>query len=238
MNNFPYISVVIPAYNERDYLEISLSSLANQSYPKDRYEVIVVDNASTDSTALIAREWGARVVEEPCKGVARARQTGFLAARGEIIASTDADTAVSPDWLAHIDQVFRASDYTGGVYGPVYWPDGKPLERWMLEYPVTLILGLSNRFGRSLWWGSNFAIRREVFLAIGGFSTDMPAGEDTDLSLRVNRYYNIRYDPDLIAYSSSRRIKRGYVRLTYDFTQHIFQRFILQGTLPSMIDIR
>lgn len=238
MKNFPYISVVIPAYNERDYLEISLSSLANQSYPHDRYEVIVVDNASTDSTARIAQEWGAIVVEEPCKGVARARQTGFLAARGNIIASTDADTAVSPDWLARIDRIFRTGHYTGGVYGPVYWPDGKPLERWMLQYPVTSMLALSNRFGRSLWWGSNFAIRREVFLSVGGFSTDMPAGEDTDLSLRVNRYYNIRYDPDLVAYSSPRRMRRGYVRYTYDFAQHVVQRFILYSTLPPMMDIR
>lgn len=238
MNNFPHISVVIPAYNEQDYLEINLSSLANQSYFHDRYEVIVVDNGSTDSTALIAQEWGATVVKEPCKGVARARQTGFLAARGNIIASTDADTAVSPDWLTRIDHVFRTSSYTGGVYGLVYWPSGKPLERWMLHYPVTTVLALTNRFGRSLWWGSNFAIRREVFLSVGGFTTAMSTSEDTDLSLRVNRYYNIRYDPNLVAYSSPRRMKSGYVRYTCNLAQHVLQRSILHGTLPPMTDIR
>ncbi|MDH7485682.1 MAG: glycosyltransferase family A protein [Anaerolineae bacterium] len=67
-----------------------------------------MDNASTDATAEIARRFGARVVREPRKGVARARQTGFEAARGEIIASTDADTRVPPYWLARIVAHFEA----------------------------------------------------------------------------------------------------------------------------------
>ena len=57
MDNFPYISVVIPAYNERDYLEISLSSLANQSYPKNQYEIIVVDNNSSDDSCAMMKEY-------------------------------------------------------------------------------------------------------------------------------------------------------------------------------------
>ncbi len=238
MADKPYISVVIPAYNEQDYLDLSLSSLANQTYPHDRYEVIVVDNASTDKTTAVAREWDVNIITEPTKGVARARQTGFLAARGQIIASTDADTAVSPNWLACIAENFNTYPSCGGVYGPVYWWDGKPVERWVLSYPVTWVLSLSNQVRRSLWWGSNFAIRRDIFFDVGGFSTNIPSGEDTDLSLRVNRYANIRFDPKLIVYSSSRRAKRGYTRLTYDFAQHVVDRFVLQRPLPPMIDIR
>ena len=82
----PFISVVIPAYDEEKYLPRSLASLDSQTYPRPRFEVIVVDNASTDRTAEIARAHGARVVREERKGVGRARQSGAEAAQGEIIA--------------------------------------------------------------------------------------------------------------------------------------------------------
>lgn len=235
----PFISVVIPAYNEEHYLAISLSSLANQTYPTHRYEVLVVDNASTDATAKIAKEWGAIVIEEPTKGVANARQTGFLAARGAIIASTDADTAVSEDWLSHIATAFSRQPHLGGIYGPVYWPDGQPVERWMLRYPGSWILALSNCFQHSLWWGSNFAVSREAFQAVGGFATQMPSGEDTDLSLRINRYFTIHYDPEMAAYSSARRIAHsGRVRYAYQTADHIVRRFIAHDPLPPMLDFR
>ena len=87
----PRFSVVIPAYNEADYLPAALRSLRAQDFP-GAVEVIVVDNGSTDGTADLARRLGARVVEEHAPGVCAARQRGTLAARGEIVVSTDADT--------------------------------------------------------------------------------------------------------------------------------------------------
>ena len=150
MDKFPYITIVIPAYNEQDYIEYSLRSLTHQVYPRERYEILVVDNASTDCTAKIARKWGATVIPEARKGVARARQMGFMAAQGSLIASTDADTAVSPHWLAHIASAFYENPQLGGVYGPVYWPEAQPIDRWALQYPATWVLAASNRLGHSL----------------------------------------------------------------------------------------
>ena len=83
--------MVIPAYNEADYLPAALRSLRAQDFP-GAVEVIVVDNGSTDGTAVLARRLGARVVEEHAPGVCASRQRGTLAARGEIVVSTDADT--------------------------------------------------------------------------------------------------------------------------------------------------
>ncbi len=117
------VSVVVPAYNEERYLGRCLAALARQTYPADRFEVIVVDNGSTDATAELARRYGVRVIAEPRKGVAYARQTGFEAARGEVIASTDADTVVPPFWVSRIAAHFWADPVLGAVYGPVYWPD-------------------------------------------------------------------------------------------------------------------
>jgi len=234
-----FISVVIPAYNEERYLGRCLQALRAQSYPASRFEIIVVDNGSTDATADIARCFGVRIVSEPRKGVARARQTGFEAARSEIIASTDADTTVPAFWLARIAAHFEADPDLGAVYGPVHWPDGRTVEQLALRYPATWVLWISNWLGRSLWWGSNFAVRREVFHAAGGFPVDWPSGEDTDLSLRVSRIAPVRFDPDLIVHASSRRIREGWSRVASRSAMNGLNRFVLRRRPPlPMPDIR
>src|SRR4029077_2365310 len=96
----PRVSVVVPAYNEEKNLPLALASLLNQEL-KD-FELIVVDNGSTDETPVIAKKLGARVIGENRRGVAHARQAGFLSSKGGIIATTDADTVVPPDWLSRI----------------------------------------------------------------------------------------------------------------------------------------
>src|SRR5215207_10515133 len=96
------LSVVIPAYNEGSYLDASLTSLRQQDF-SGSYEVIVVDNNSTDDTAAIASAHGARVLHEPRRGVCVARERGTRAARGEIVISTDADTVHPADWLTRLD---------------------------------------------------------------------------------------------------------------------------------------
>jgi len=89
------ISVVIPAWNEEREIERCLEGLFRQTHTA--FEVIVVDNGSTDATASLAEEWGVRVIEQSQHGIACARQTGFDAARGAIIASTDADSPLSSE---------------------------------------------------------------------------------------------------------------------------------------------
>jgi len=233
------VSVVIPAYNEEQYLGRCLEALAQQTYPADRLEVIVVDNGSTDATAEIARQYGVRVIAEPRKGVARARQTGFEAARGAIIASTDADTVVPPFWVARIAAHFRADPALGAVYGPVYWPDGRQMEQLLVRYPITWGLWASNRVRHSLWWGSDFAVRREVFQEAGGFPVDWASGEDTDLSLRVSRIAPVRFDPDLVIYASGRRGREGWHRVVKRSTVNAVSRFLLRRPPPlPMTDIR
>ena len=98
----PYLSVVIPAYNEPLTLPLCLQSQVG--YPN--YEIIVVDNNSTDDTVKIAREYGVKIVSEKSPGVCAARDAGFKVARGEIVVSTDSDCIHPVDWLAGIGQAF------------------------------------------------------------------------------------------------------------------------------------
>jgi len=234
------ITVVIPAYNEAQYLGRCLAALAHQTYPANRFEVIVVDNGSTDATAEIARQHGVRVVDEPRKGVAYARQSGFEAARGEIIASTDADTVVPSFWVAHIAAYFQDDPALGGVYGPVYWPEGQLVERLCLRYPVTWGLWLTNRLRRSLWWGSNFAVRRETFWEAGGFPLQWGAGsgEDTELARQVRRIAPVRFDPGLVVSASSRRMHEGWDRLAKREAVSILNRLVLRRPPLPFPDIR
>jgi glycosyltransferase involved in cell wall biosynthesis len=230
--------VVIPAYNEEEYLPACLRALQRQTYPAEQFEVIVVDNASIDATAAIAHRLGAQVVTEPRKGVSRARQAGFQAARGAVIASTDADTRVPPDWLERITAHFEHDPTLGGVYGPVHWSEGRPSERLMLRYPGTWALWASNRVRRSLWWGSNFAVRREVFWQAGGFPVDWPSGEDTDLSLRVNRIAPVRFDPALVVWASNRRAQEGGRQMFQRGLANVVNRFFLRRAPRPMPDFR
>jgi len=235
------ISVVIPAYNEEQYLDRCLVALARQTYPAGRFEVIVVDNGSTDGTAEIARRYGGvRVIAEPRKGVAYARQAGFAAARGAVIASTDADTTVPPFWVSRIAAHFRANPALGAVYGPVHWPDGRPVEQLLVRYPVTWGLWASNRVRRSLWWGSNFAVRQEVFWEAGGFPVRWGAGsgEDTELARQVRRIAPVRFDPRLIVHASSRRTREGLVGVGKRTAVSIVNRSVLRRSPLPFPDIR
>ena len=234
----PHVSVVIPAHNEEQYLPACLRALGLQR-DAPPYQVIVVDNASTDGTADIARQFGACVVTEMRKGVAPARQAGFEAARGDIIASTDADTCVTPHWLAHIAAHFREDPTLGGVYGSVRWYDGRLVERWTLRYPFVWTQWLGYHAQRDLWWGSNFAVRRDAFTQSGGFPVDWPSWEDVELSTRVRRVARVRFDPGLVVYASSRRAREGWFKMGRVALTNAVECFVLRRP-PSrpMADVR
>jgi len=120
----------------------------------------------------------------------------------------------------------------------VHWPDGRPVEQWALRYPVTWALCASNRARRSLWWGSNFAVRHGVFLTSGRFPVDWASGEDTDLSLRVSRIAPVHFDPDLVVYASSRRVGEGWASLGKRTVVNTVNRFVLRQPPLPLPDIR
>ena len=177
----PYISVVIPAYNEEKSIIKTLESLKVQDY-KGKVEIIVVDNNSTDTTAKTAEKYGAKVIFEGTKGVASARQTGFMAAKGTIIASTDADTIHPTNWLSWIAQEFQKDDKRVMVSGMWDFYNGSPILKffnWAFNYPLFIIF--------SWYSGANMAVKRSAFLKVGGFNTSLPLSEDSDLGVRLRK---------------------------------------------------
>jgi peptidoglycan/xylan/chitin deacetylase (PgdA/CDA1 family) len=160
----------------------------------------VVDNASTDATGAIAAREGCRVVTEPARGYVNALSAGFGAARGEIIACTDADSIVPPDWLDRIRRVLSVPG-TGGCSGVFRFHDGP----WWIRVLGTL-------FGRLNWHlaGANMAVRREAFLRTGGFSRSVEMGADVELGLRMKRFCRVIIDGENVVSTSSRRFQRAF----------------------------
>src|SRR3989338_4314705 len=117
------ISLVIPAHNEALYVSRCLSSILKYRH-ECLHEIIVVDNASLDNTAEVATGFsGVRVVHEEKKGLTRARQKGFEAASGDIIAYVDSDTELSPDWFETVVREFSADAGLVCLSGPYRYYD-------------------------------------------------------------------------------------------------------------------
>jgi glycosyltransferase involved in cell wall biosynthesis len=233
-----FVSVVIPAYNEEKYIGACLEALHQQTYPHNQFEIIVVNNRCTDQTAAIARRMGALVVYEGFKGIGAARQRGALAARGEIIAGTDADTIVPPDWLERIAARFAAEPDLGGLYGPIRHHDGSRLAKRYIETVMPLLMRLAHRAGKPCFSGNNFAVRKDKLMQVGGFNPALLTAEDVDVSMRLCAITRIAFDPTFIAYTSSRRAQEGVTRiLIRTFASGLRMLFLGQSPLAPP-DIR
>ncbi len=222
------ISVVIPALNEEREIECCLEGLFRQTHAA--FEVIVVDNGSTDATASLAEAWGVRVIKEPQRGISCARQAGFKAARGTLVASTDADTVVRPNWLTRIEEVFRDQPQVVGVFGPFrYQPHSSPnafANRLIPLCSAGLVSAqwATCKLGRPHFPGSNFAVRREAFFEVCGFRSPENATfysywEDVQLGLKLNRIGEIRYLPDLVVSASGRKLRSVRQNVLYPAKQ-------------------
>ena len=157
------ISVVVPAYNEEKYVANCLQSLANQTFPKNSHEIIVVDNNSADKTRKIAEEFGARVIGCQVQGVAAARAAGVEAAYGEIIAGTDADTQVPPEWLAKIATHFQEDSNLVGLTGPTYLNDTGRLFSKFSFLSFDAFQKINFAAGKPTFSGFNFAVRKDAY---------------------------------------------------------------------------
>jgi glycosyltransferase involved in cell wall biosynthesis len=217
----PKVSVVIPARNEGGEIELCLKSLADQSF-RD-FEILVVDNGSTDDTEAIARRYGCRVVREARPGASFARQRGFEAARGEIIASTDADTVVPPDWLELIIRSFEKNPDQVGVYGKIRLRARRGFGQWLAEFLFKLFLRLNRLLGRPHFCGPNFAVRRTAFQQAGGFKDGdrfYTASEDLQLSLKLAKEGYILFHRGLVTYTSPRKLRGGSLRYMWEHTKN------------------
>jgi glycosyltransferase involved in cell wall biosynthesis len=207
----PLISIVIPAHNEEQFLSETLRAIKTQTYKN--FEVIVVDNNSTDATAQIAKAYGARVISESIKGVAAARQAGFMAAKGSIIASTDADTIVPHNWLSRISEKFESRPDIV-AYGGLYSLYSGPLSARMAFPDIAYLAWCIHRLTSGSWSlpGSNMAVRADAFKSIGGFNLGKDVMEDMDISRRLAKIGSVVLDHGHLVKTSGRRYGSGFIK--------------------------
>lgn len=206
MTKKPSISVVIPAYNEEKYLPACLLSIRHQTF-KD-FELIVVDNNSTDSTAKIAKLYEAKVVPEKKQGMIPARERGFREAKAEIIARTDADTVVTPDWLKVIYETFTKHPEVVGMTGLWLSSSSKVPDKVIGTYSYFISVKMGKFLsGHTFLLGPNMAIRKSAWKKIKVTPDDRKVHEDIDLSCHLAKIGKIIFNKKMKVYFSFRRLE-------------------------------
>lgn len=208
-------SVIIPARNEAAYLPLTLRALEAQR--KAPAEVIVVDNGSTDDTVALARAWGARVLHSARPGVAHARQCGLEAARSDWVATTDADSLPSPQWLELLD---AATPGRVGLYGPMGFCGVAPHWSWASQGAYSAFLHACRVVGKPNLAGANMAFSRRAALLAGGYP-DVEAYEDVMLGQAIAALGTVAYVPGALVQTSARRMDRGALPFAWQHLRNI-----------------
>lgn len=207
VRNMLTISVVVPAYNEEELLPKCLKSLKKQNFNLP-YEIIVVNNNSTDSTARIATKAGVKVVLEKKQGISAARRKGTEVARAEIIAQTDADSVPNKNWLFEIYSVLSTRKDVIAVSGPSYnFGNGGKYTNKIRDIIFNIILFKIGPIliGNGTFRGHNVAYRKSALLKAGGFHDEVAYLDDADLLNRLRKVGKIIINPKQIVMTSARR---------------------------------
>ncbi|MBN2054774.1 sugar transferase [bacterium] len=227
----PFVSVIIPAYNAESTISACVTALLNQTCDAGSYEVIIVDDGSTDATAAQAEKLGARVVRLEHQGPAMARNQGVAVAKGDIVLFTDADCEADPRWVELMLQPFLRDDSVTGVKG-VYRTRQRSIAARFAQ------VEFEDRYRRLAKADSiDFvdshaaAFRRDVFTSVGGFDPSFPVAnnEDVDLSYKIakaghrmvftDRAFVYHKHPEGVRDYLRTKLLRGYWRMK------VYQRF-------------
>lgn len=232
------ISAIICTFNRERYLRKAIKSLVEQTLPHDCYEILVIDNRSTDNTKQIVVEEFASVsnlhyIYEPVQGLSQARNTGWQNAKGKYIAYLDDDAIASPHWLEKIVEVFETTTPQPGMMGgkiePI-WESPKPnwLSKNMAVYLALLDWSDSpiTSHDKQLLAGANIAFPKQLLETFGGFQVTLGRKGNKLLSneeillwhqLKTKGYYCL-YHPEIVIQhhmQASRLNQNWFIRRLY-----------------------
>jgi glycosyltransferase involved in cell wall biosynthesis len=236
----PLVSVIVPARNEAKLLPKCLSSLAHQR-TQVSYEVIVVDTNSEDDTPTIARSFSARVVNEPRKGKVYAFRSGADAARGDILCFAEADCILPANWIQTITDYLERHPEVVAISGIYTFHSSTPV--------LNLLAPIVHRLAQWIYYllygsyslrGSNFAIRKSAYDAVGGFSDNYFELYDVELGQRVAQIGLIHHVPSMEIKTSDRRFRGRILRFIFEFITSFVRNILLKRPLQSQTyeDIR
>jgi glucosyl-dolichyl phosphate glucuronosyltransferase len=256
VDNTIQISAIICTFNRALYLRKAIQSLIEQTLDRDRYEIIVVDNRSTDETKKIVTEEFANIVNlryiyDPIQGLSQARNTGWQNAKGEYIAFLDDDAIAYPQWLEKIIESFETvKPQPGAVGGKIEAIWEAPRPNWLsdrlargltiLDWSPTATVLDSDRWLA----GANVSYPKQLLEAMGGFDVNLGrkgkkllSCEESLLHDRIkNEDYNLYYHPDVAVkhhIPASRLVKEWHLKRQYWNGRSLSVAFLYQ-TQPSL----
>jgi glycosyltransferase involved in cell wall biosynthesis len=194
----PLLSIIVPVYNGAKTISSCIQHLENLDYPNEKCEIIIVDNNSDDDTRDIVQTYDVEYLFEKKKGPGAARNLGARKARGEILGFVDSDCLVGRTWARELEKSFIDEN----VAAVVGLPDHTTRSTWDLLHSIDYqkYWEREQSSGKPLnkICGANCAIRKQVFLGLGGFDEDLLCFEDIELGFRiVENGYSIEYNPNL-----------------------------------------
>lgn len=210
---WPMVSVVVCTYNGSRTLRDTLAGLRQLEYPN--FEVIIVDDGSTDGlTSELAQQSGFQVIQTAQSGLSAARNTGLVAAGGEIIAYIDDDARPDPHWLHYLANSFMRSDHCG-MGGPNISPPGDgPMAECVANSPGGPVhVLLTDQIAEHIP-GCNMAFRKSSLEAVGGFDPQFRvAGDDVDICWKLqSRGWTIGFSPAALVWHHRRNSVSAYLR--------------------------
>jgi glycosyltransferase involved in cell wall biosynthesis len=244
-----FVSIIIPTYNRAHLIGITLESLLNQTYPKDRFEILVVDNNSSDKTAVVVKEWeakskgGIKYYFEPRQGSHFARNGIVNSTKGELLYFTDDDMIADENMLFELVDVFKKNHQVGTATGRVIpkWERKPPA--WVEKYFENGWLSLLDREEELFISKDDFgvfschqAVLKDVFIKAGGYNPDIVNGEwlgdnETGLNIKIKALgYQFAFSRKSVIYHMI-----PPSRMTQ---QYFMNRFANQGNCDSYTDFR
>ncbi len=228
------ISLIIPAHNEEKYIKNCLKNALQNGAGLS--EIIVVNNASTDKTTEVAVSFtGVKVVNEPVKGLTKARQRGLKESDGEIVAFVDADTKMPAGWVEKIHKAFQDNPKLVCFSGRYIYYDISPFAKLMVwiywhffAYIAYLITGY-------MAVGGNFAAKRSALEKIRGFDENISFyGEDTNIARRLSKVGKVTFTTGLYMYTSGRRFKdEGLINVAFKYISNFLSEVFLKKPLTK-----
>ena len=236
--SLPFVSIIVPARNEAGYIKRCLTSLQSQSYPRQEYEIILVDNGSVDDSILIGRQYADIVLSMPGVHVSAVRNFGAKNARGSIYAFIDADCVADFAWIQSAVNLIQETLCICGsrCRVPV---DGTWVERaWFGAIPTT-------RYEAVYLNSGNLIVPVSIFNFLGGFNEKLVTGEDYEFCLRASNHTRIISDPGIgvVHYGYPKTLRQFVLREVWHgigalgtIRQKLFDKPLL-GTLAFLITI-
>ncbi len=215
-SELPYVSIVIPVLNGGSFISNCLESLLNLDFPENNFEIIVVDNGSTDRTVEVIRTYQSKNPQiklyfEKIKSSYAARNAGIKKAKGQIIAFTDVDCIVDKNWLFNIMKGFNESS-VGGIAGDILpASEGSLVERYIAKINILSQKGTMNSEFLPYPQTANAAYKKEVFDKIGFFDDKLISGGDADIAWRMQleTHYELILAPDATVFHKHRTDLKG-----------------------------